>query len=67
LRNPLEASNIFRANGRGIFFMKSFVDDVSFQRLNRGGMEVRMEKRMENSRRRRHSAGSARVRGGEAG
>jgi serine/threonine-protein kinase RsbW len=64
LRNPLEASNIFRANGRGIFFMKSFVDDVAFQRLNRGGMEVRMEKRMENRRRIRHNAGAARVRGG---
>jgi serine/threonine-protein kinase RsbW len=67
LRNPLEPSNIFRANGRGIFFMKSFVDDVAFQRLERGGMEVRMEKKMENRRRRRHTAGDARVRGGEVG
>jgi serine/threonine-protein kinase RsbW len=55
LRNPLDAGNIFRANGRGIFFMRNF-------------MEVRMEKRMENRRRGRHSAGAARVReGGEVG
>jgi serine/threonine-protein kinase RsbW len=68
LRNPLDAGNIFRANGRGIFFMKSFVDDVAFQRLHRGGMEVRMEKRLENRRRRRHTSGAARVReGGEVG
>ena len=56
--------NIFRANGRGIFFMKSFVDDVAFHRLDRGGMEVRMEKRVENRRRGRQDAGAARVRGG---
>ena len=68
LANPLDPRNIFRANGRGIFFMKSFVDEVAFQRLGRGGMEVRMEKRVENGRRGRHSAGGARVRqGGEIG
>jgi len=68
LANPLDPRNIFRANGRGIFFMKSFVDDVAFHRLGRGGMEVRMEKRVENSRRGRQSAGGARVRqGGEVG
>jgi serine/threonine-protein kinase RsbW len=64
LMDPLDPRNIFRANGRGIFFMKSFVDDVAFQRLGRGGMEVRMEKRVENGRRSRHSAGGARAREG---
>lgn len=67
VRNPLDPGNIFRANGRGIFFMKSFVDDVAFHRLDRGGMEVRMEKRVENRRRGRQDAGAARVRGGEVG
>jgi len=62
VRNPLDPGNIFRANGRGIFFMKSFVDDVAFLRLHRGGMEVRMEKRVEERRRGRQSAGAARVR-----
>jgi serine/threonine-protein kinase RsbW len=62
VRNPLDPGNIFRANGRGIFFMKSFVDDVTFLRLHRGGMEVRMEKRVEERRRGRQSAGAARVR-----
>lgn len=68
LGDPLDPRNIFRANGRGIFFIKSFVDDVAFQRLGRGGMEVRMEKRVDKSRNGRHSAGGARVReGGEIG
>jgi len=68
LGDPLDPRNIFRANGRGIFFMKSFVDDVAFQRLGRGGMEVRMEKRVDNGRNGRHGAGGARVReGGEVG
>ena len=68
VRNPLAASNIFRANGRGIFFMKNFVDDVVFQRLDRGGMEVRMEKKIEKRRRGRHGAGTARAsEGGEVG
>ena len=68
LGDPLDPRNIFRANGRGIFFMKSFVDDVVFQRLGRGGMEVRMEKRVGKGRSGRHSTGGARVReGGEVG
>lgn len=64
LGDPLEPRNIFRANGRGIFFMRSFVDDVAFQRLGRGGMEVRMEKRVERGRSDRHSAAGALVREG---
>ncbi len=68
LGDPLDPKNIFRANGRGIFFMKSFVDEVAFQRLGRGGMEVRMEKRVDRGQSGRHSAGGARVReGGEVG
>jgi serine/threonine-protein kinase RsbW len=68
LHDPLEGQNLFRANGRGIFFIKSFVDDVAFHRLDRGGLEVRMEKRVEHRRRRGPTRGAARIRkGGEAG
>ncbi len=68
VEDPLDHRNIFRANGRGIFFMKSFVDDVAFQRLGSGGMEVRMEKRVDGGRSGRQRAGGARVReGGEVG
>jgi serine/threonine-protein kinase RsbW len=45
LKSPLTAENIFQSHGRGIFFMKNFVDDLTFTRLPSGGMEVRMEKR----------------------
>jgi serine/threonine-protein kinase RsbW len=45
-RDPLEPENVFRTNGRGIFFIRSFVDDVTFTRRKGGGTEVRMEKRV---------------------
>jgi serine/threonine-protein kinase RsbW len=45
IKSPLTAENIFQNHGRGIFFMKNFVDDLTFTRLPSGGMEVRMEKR----------------------
>ena len=68
LRNPLEDRNLFRANGRGIFFIKSFVDDVAFNRLDRGGLEVRMEKRVEHRRARGQTGRAARIKeGGKAG
>ena len=35
--NPLDRQNLFRADGRGIFFMRSFVDQVKFSRCNGGG------------------------------
>ncbi|MFQ5878538.1 MAG: ATP-binding protein [Acidobacteriota bacterium] len=44
--DPREGDNIFRTSGRGIFFMKHFVDRVAFQHC-RGGMEVVLEKRLE--------------------
>ncbi len=45
-KDPLEPENVFRSNGRGIFFIRSFVDDVTFTRRKGGGTEVRMEKRV---------------------
>jgi serine/threonine-protein kinase RsbW len=45
LPDPLAPENLLKASGRGIFFMRSFMDDVQIARANGGGMEVRMVKR----------------------
>ncbi|PYT36896.1 MAG: hypothetical protein DMF52_05130 [Acidobacteria bacterium] len=45
--NPLDRENIFRTSGRGIFFMKHFVDRVEFQRRRGQGTEVVLEKKFE--------------------
>jgi serine/threonine-protein kinase RsbW len=45
LADPLAPENLLKASGRGIFFMRSFMDDVSIHRAEGGGMEVRMLKR----------------------
>ncbi len=44
--NPLAPENLLKSSGRGIFFMRSFMDDVSLSRRPEGGMEVRMLKRL---------------------
>jgi serine/threonine-protein kinase RsbW len=46
LPDPLAPENLLKASGRGIFFMRSFMDDVQIQRAAGGGMEVRMIKRL---------------------
>ncbi len=45
LPDPLAPENLLKASGRGIFFMRSFMDDVQIVRAPGGGMEVRMVKR----------------------
>jgi serine/threonine-protein kinase RsbW len=44
--DPLAPENILKSSGRGIFFMRSFMDDVVLQRSAEGGMEVRMVKKL---------------------
>lgn len=44
--DPLAPENLLRSSGRGIFFMRSFMDDVTLQRREAGGMEVLMTKRL---------------------
>ena len=44
--DPLAPESILKSSGRGIFFMRSFMDDVSLQRRSEGGMEVRMSKKL---------------------
>ncbi len=46
LADPLAPENILKASGRGIFFMRSFMDDVVIERRPEGGMAVRMIKKL---------------------
>jgi serine/threonine-protein kinase RsbW len=46
LADPLAPENMLKASGRGIFFMRSFMDDVTLARHPEGGMEVRMVKKL---------------------
>ncbi|PYR57662.1 MAG: ATP-binding protein [Acidobacteria bacterium] len=46
IANPLAPENMLKSSGRGIFFMRSFMDDVSLRRAADGGMEVRMVKKL---------------------
>jgi serine/threonine-protein kinase RsbW len=44
--NPLAPENLLKSSGRGIFLIRSFMDDVQVQRAPEGGMEMRMVKRV---------------------
>ena len=46
LPDPLAPENLLKSSGRGIFFMRNFMDHVSLARMPGGGMEVRMLKRV---------------------
>ena len=46
IADPLAPENLLKSSGRGIFFMRSFMDDVSLTRSSNGGMEVRMVKKL---------------------
>jgi serine/threonine-protein kinase RsbW len=46
IADPLAPENLLKASGRGIFFMRSFMDDVTIKRASQGGMEVRMVKKL---------------------
>jgi serine/threonine-protein kinase RsbW len=45
LADPLAPENLLKSSGRGIFLIRSFMDDVTLQRAPEGGMEIRMTKR----------------------
>ena len=45
--DPLAPENLLKASGRGIFFMRNFMDDLHLQRAPEGGMEVVMVKTVE--------------------
>ena len=46
IADPLAPENLLKSSGRGIFFMRSFMDDVTLKRRSEGGMEVRMVKKL---------------------
>jgi len=45
LADPLAPENLLKSSGRGIFLIRSLMDDVHLQRAPEGGMEIRMTKR----------------------
>ena len=47
--DPTAAENILKTSGRGIFFMRNFMDEVSWSVLPEGGTALRMVKKLENS------------------
>ncbi len=44
--NPLEGNNILKNSGRGIFIIRSFMDEFSVRRIPNDGAEVMMVKRL---------------------
>jgi serine/threonine-protein kinase RsbW len=44
IADPLAPENILKSSGRGIFLIRSFMDDVQLQRGRERGMQVRMVK-----------------------
>jgi serine/threonine-protein kinase RsbW len=49
IADPLAPENLLKASGRGIFMMRTFMDEMTFQRSEAGGMQVRMVKRVPQS------------------
>jgi serine/threonine-protein kinase RsbW len=45
--DPLTPENILKSGGRGVFLIRSFMDEVVLQRAPEGGMEIRMVKRLQ--------------------
>ena len=45
--DPRAEENLLKADGRGIFFMRQFMDDVSYSFPPRGGTVVKMTKRLQ--------------------
>lgn len=46
LPDPCVGENLFRSSGRGIFLIRSFMDEFQIRRLAPGGLEVVLVKRM---------------------
>jgi serine/threonine-protein kinase RsbW len=42
--DPLAPENRFKTSGRGIFYMKTFMDEVRFRQMDGGGMEIVLKK-----------------------
>jgi serine/threonine-protein kinase RsbW len=46
LPNPLDSDNLLKPSGRGVFYIRTFMDEVEFRTLPQGGMEVHMVKKV---------------------
>jgi serine/threonine-protein kinase RsbW len=46
LQNPLAPENLLKPNGRGIFYMKSFMDDIHYGPRPGGGTVVTLRKKV---------------------
>lgn len=46
LPDPLAPENLLKSSGRGIFLIRSFMDEVVLQQAKEGGMEIVMVKRV---------------------
>jgi serine/threonine-protein kinase RsbW len=44
--DPLSPENLLKPNGRGIFYMKSFMDEISYSERPGGGTVVTLKKRI---------------------
>ena len=44
--NPLDTDNLLKPSGRGIFYIRTFMDEVEFRSLSHGGTEVHMVKKI---------------------
>ena len=44
--DTLDPENLLKPSGRGIFYVRSFMDEVCYKTLPEGGCEMRMEKRL---------------------
>jgi serine/threonine-protein kinase RsbW len=44
--NPLDSGNLLKPSGRGIFYIRTFMDEVEFRSLSHGGTEVHMVKKI---------------------
>ena len=59
LPDPLAQENLLKISGRGIFLIRSFMDEVRVENITGHGAEVTMVKRL-NSKSQRHQGGNAR-------
>ena len=46
LPDPLAPENVLKPTGRGIFLIRSFMDEMVLRKMPEGGMEMRMIKRV---------------------
>jgi len=44
--DPTDRENLLKPGGRGVFFVKAFMDEVAYRSLPEGGHEMRMEKKL---------------------